>query len=299
MSEVSVMGANSLTPEEVAAALNITKNTVYEMVKRGELTAYRIGRKIRIDEKEIINYKEKMQKTALYQEKTDSSLFIISGQDIILDILARYMETENSNTKILRSYKGSYNGLFDLYNDKANVATAHLWDGDSDTYNSVYVKSMLPGVPAKIIHLAKRYQGFYVKKGNPKDIKSWDDFNRSDIKFVNREKGSGTRVLLDEHLRLKNIKSGNVNGYDAIAVSHVLVASTVARGFADFGLGNEKAVNQVNGLEFIPLQQEYYDLIIKEQDLNLPITQNMLRIINSNEYRNEVLGIGGYEIGDI
>ena len=290
------MAANSLTPEEVASILNITKTTVYEMVKRGELTAYRIGRKIRIDEKEIASYKEKAQQTSLRSERADQSSFIICGQDVLLDVLARHMETLNPGIRILRSYKGSYNGLFDLYNDKVNVATAHLWDGDSNTYNTIYVKSMLPGVPAVIIPLGKRYQGFYIRKGNPKNISGWDDFRRDDITFVNREKGSGTRVLLDEHLRLMNINYACIPGYENIASSHILVATSVAGGSADFGLGIGKAAKQVKGLEFIPLQRECYDLVIKNSDLDMPAVQNMLKIIESEEYKKEVMSLGDYFI---
>ena len=290
------MDINSYTPEEVAAALNITKNTVYEMVKRGELPAYRIGRKIRIDAKSIAEYKEKKQNDALYTEKYEQSFFVIGGQDVILDILARYLETENPGAKVLRSHKGSYNCLYDLYNDRVNAATAHLWDGDSNTYNSVYIKSMLPGVPATIIHLAKRFQGFYVKSGNPKTITGWEDLRRTDIKFVNRERGSGTRVLLDERMRLMEINPEQLDGYNTVANSHILVASTVARGIADFGMGNEKAIQQVNGLEFIPLQKENYDLILKSCDLDLPMVQSLVGIATSDQYKKEIRSLGGYEL---
>jgi len=290
------MSDNSLTPEEVAAILNITKNTVYEMVKRGELKAYRIGRKIRIDEKEITAYKAKMRQKPAYSAGADNTSFIICGQDIILDILARYMEVRNPGIKILRSYKGSYNGIFDLYNDNADAATAHLWDGDSNTYNSVYVKTMLPGVPARLIALVQRRQGFYVKSGNPKNIRGWEDFKRDDITFVNREKGSGTRVLLDEHLRLMGLKPSKIAGYDVVAESHILVAAMVSRGAADFGMGVEKAAKQSENLDFIPLQQERLDLIIKEADLATPAIQSMLNIIASDEYRSEIMSLGGYEL---
>ena len=290
------MPANSLTPEEVAQSLNITKNTVYEMIKRGELKAYRIGRKLRIDEKEISKYKEKKQQGSMYSERYDDNSFIICGQDMILDILARYMEAQNPGAKILRSYKGSYNGLYDLYNDKANVATAHMWDGDSNTYNSVYVKSMLPGVPAKIFHLVKRNVGFYVQTGNPKKIEGWDDFHRDDLTFINREKGSGIRVLVDEHLRLMGIKPEAVKGYNSVSDSHVLAAGAIARGYADFAIGNEKAAKLADGVDFVFLQQENYDLIVKIGDLNMPLVQSLLNIIESDEYKNEILGLGGYEL---
>lgn len=290
------MSGKSYTPEEVAKALNIKKNTVYELIKRGELSAYRIGRKIRVDETAIVDYKGKMQSTGLQSEKADKNTFVISGQDVILDILASRLEAANPGVKVLRSHKGSYNALYDLYNDVVNAATAHLWDGDTDSYNTTYVRSMLPGVPAAIFHLVKRFQGFYIKKGNPRNITGWNDLARNDLVFVNREKGSGTRVLLDERLRLMGVAPNTVNGYDTVAASHLQVVSSVARGFADYGLGIEKAVNQVGDLDFIPLQRENYDIIIKAGDMDQPIIQSMLKIIASDDYKNEVLILGGYEL---
>ena len=290
------MPANSLTPEEVAQHLNITKNTVYEMIKRGELKAYRIGRKLRIDEKEIYSYKEKKRQISMYSEKINDNAFVICGQDVILDILAKYMEAQNPGAKILRSYKGSYNGLYDLYNDKANVATAHIWDRDTDTYNSVFVKSMLPGVPAKIYPLVRRNVGFYVPTGNPKKIAGWEDFRRDDLTFINREKGSGIRVLVDERLRMMGIKPAAVKGYNSVSDSHLLAAGAIARGYADFAIGNEKAAKMADGVDFVFLHQENYDLIVKSSDLEMPLVQSLLNIIASDEYRDEVLGLGGYEL---
>jgi len=287
---------NSLTPEEVAKLLNITKNTVYEMIKRGELQAYRIGRRLRIDKKEISNYKEKMQQTTIPVEKADNNSFIICGKDTALDILARHMEIQNPSAKILRSYKNSYYGLIDLFSDKADAATAHMWDGDTNTYNSVYVKSLLPGVPADIFLLAKKNVGLYVKTGNPKRINGWEDFRRNDLTFVNREKGSGIRLLVDERLRLMEIKPETVKGYNSFSDSNVLAAGVVANGNADFAIGSEKSARMVKGLDFIFLQQERCDLIIRAADAETPLMQSMLSIIESDEYRNQVLFLCGYEL---
>ncbi len=286
-----------MTPEEVALSLNITKNTVYQMIKRGELTAYRVGRKLRIDEKDINKYKFKMQDQGVYYtENKDNDTFIICGQDMILDILCRHMEEENPNTKILRSYKGSYNGLYALYNDQVNVASCHLWDGDSNTYNKIYIKGLLPGMSFKIIPLVKRQVGFYTKKGNPKNIKGWEDLERDDIRFINREKGSGIRVLVDEHIRLRKINSNKISGYNDIATSHILVASSIAKGDYDYGIGNEKCAKQVNGIDFIPIQKENYDIVIREKDLNTPMIQSMLFIINSEKFKKEIINLGDYEL---
>ncbi len=296
---------STLTPLEVAEMLKITKNTVYELIKRGELNGYKVGKKIRIDMKDVEEYKSstknnKPENNPITRSQiSDSNTFIISGQDIMLDIMTRHLERYSKGFHALRSYEGSYNGLYELYQGRVQIATAHLWDGDTGEYNVPYVKRMLPGVPAIIVHLAKRMQGFYIAKGNPKNIKDWEDFKRSDITIVNREKGSGTRVLLDEHLRKLGINPLSISGYDKEYSSHLGIASAVSRGDADIGLGNEKSGLQVMDVDFIPLQQEKYELIIKKEDLHKPNYQAILHVINSKEFKMELQGIGGYDLMEI
>lgn len=314
---------SSLTPLEVSELLKITKNTVYELIKRGELPSYKIGKKIRIDMhdvEEYINNQKSNSKPSINRNIINNSLnnnisnittnnislnnptnseIIISGQDILLDVLARYIEEILPDYTILRSYKGSYNGLYDLYNNKVSIASCHLWDGDTDSYNFDYVKRLLPGTPCILVNLAYRLQGFYVAKGNPLNINSFEDLTNKNIKFINREKGSGVRVLLDEKLRLLNIDPNSINGYYNEENSHLAVASTVGRGDANVGLGNKKASMQVETIDFIPLQTERYDLIIKKSDLNNPIYQNILSILSSEKFKNELYGIGGYDLKDL
>jgi putative molybdopterin biosynthesis protein len=142
-------------------------------------------------------------------------------------------------------------------------------------------------------------QGFYVAKGNPKSIVGWDDLNRADITIINREKGSGTRVLLDEHLRKLGISAKSVNGYERESTSHLAIASTVARGGADIGMGNEKAGLQVKDIDFIPLQSERYELVIKKEDLDKPPFRAVIEILRSHEFKMELEGIGGYDLKEI
>ena len=201
-----------LTPAEVADQLKITKNTVYELIKRGELEAYRVGKKIRVECRAVEALKKKRipapssggasSSAAVPAQKDvsrglDGNELIICGQDLILDILARRLEELSHGFRIFRSHMGSYNALHSLYLGEVQVATAHLWDSNSDTYNIPFVRTMLPGMDSVVIHLAKRYQGFYVRKGNPKGISGWEDLLRDDIRLINRERGSGTRILLD------------------------------------------------------------------------------------------------------
>lgn len=310
---------SALTPLEVAEMLKITKNTVYELVKRGELNSYRVGNKVRIEMVDIEEYKnksKKLQKTKQSNGESINSLtplatplqleeihkgngFVICGQDIMLDILSRFLQYHAKGIQALRSYAGSYNGLYALYHGQVQIATAHLWDGETDKYNIPYVKRMLPGIPAIIVHLANRMQGAYVARGNPKGIKGWEDLKRPGITIINREKGSGTRVLLDEHLKKLGISANSLAGYEKECSSHLAVASTVARGEADLAFGNEKVSQQVNGIDFISLQTESYEMVIKKEDIEKPHFQTVLQILRSDEFKLELEGIGGYDLKDL
>lgn len=298
----------SYTPEEIASILKISRYTVYEIIKRGELQAYRIGRKMRIDEKDLQEYIEKRKGS---QSKTQNHIvkesitqkvlpeeksFIICGQDVVLDILARHLDNEFNNIPILRKYVGSMNGLLAMYHGNASIATGHLWAADIDDYNVPYVQRLLPGVNSVIINLVFRNAGFYVFKGNPKKIVDWKDLIRQDVRFVNREKGCGARVLLDEKLKLHKIDRKLINGYKQEELSHLSVASAVARGDADVGVGIEKVAMQVNDIEFIPMQKERYDLIIRQEDVEKPYFQQLLMVIRSKAFKQEVLGMGHYDV---
>ena len=311
------MNSTSLTPLEVAELLKITKNTVYELIKRGELPAYKVGRKLRIDKEDIDNYIKSQKSSTISspdtqqqeitlndipseknETKLDDKSIIICGQDMILDILSRNIESSLPSIKSYRSYMGSYNGLYNLYNNKSSIASSHLWDWETSEYNIDFVKKLLPGIPCTIINLTYRTQGFYVQKGNPKNINGWEDLKRDDLSYVNREIGCGVRVLLDGKLRELNISSNEINGYNYEENSHLAVASAVARGKGDFGIGIEKVAKQIDNIDFIPLQKERYDLVIKTNDLEKPIYKKILNIINSDTFKDELEGLGGYDLKD-
>lgn len=314
-----MQGQNSLTPEEVAEILNIKKNTVYALIKRGKLSAYRVGRKLRIEQNDVEDYKKRSKEISPAQPivtppapvlppfahreasepPPDLSGLVIYGQDILLDILSRHIEKQSEAFRVFRKHIGSFPGLLALYEGKATVASTHLWDSDTDSYNIPYIRRLLPGIPTAVIHLARRMQGFYVKQGNPLNIITWEDLIRPEVKFVNREPGSGTRILLDEQMRKKGINRLKINGYHNIENSHTAVAIAVARGAGNVGLGNQKAAMQVEGIEFIPLQMERYELAIKEEDLNRPEIQVLLSILTSNYFREEIEGLGGYQVDEI
>jgi DNA binding domain, excisionase family len=309
----------SLTAIEVAELLKITKNTVYELVKRGELPGYKVGKKLRIDKMDVENYINnqkiikdsydtiKILKDEALREENLGNIksiknpndIIISGQDLILDVLAENIREKVSDVRVLRSNVGSYASLYDLYYDKISVSSAHLWDGDTNEYNTAFVKKMIPGISCLIINLAYRNVGFYVAKGNPYKINTWKDLMKSNISMVNREKGSGIRILLDEKLRVNNLEREQIKGYNIEKQSHFAVARSIARGEGDVGIGNEKTAKQVEEIEFIPIQEERYDLVIRESDLKYPVYKLILDTIQSEEFKREVKSLGGYEVKDI
>ncbi|AFQ42479.1 helix-turn-helix transcriptional regulator [Desulfosporosinus meridiei] len=305
----------SYTPEEIAKILKISKFTVYELIKRGELTAYRIGRKVRVEGADLEAYKQKskglststppLDPSAINEElvhrhrlTSDESL-VICGQDIVLDILTRYLEKQFPQVHFLRRYIGSIDGLMALYRGLANVVTAHLWDSDTNEYNTPYVRRLMPGHQTCVINLVYRMEGFYVAKGNPKNITTWGDLVKPEVRYVNRERGSGARVLLDEQLRISGIKRQDILGYGEEELTHLAVASKVARGEADVGLGIEKVAMQFANLDFIPLHKERYDLVMRLEDVERPHFQALISILRSSAFRNEVQGIGGYDISQM
>lgn len=290
----------SYTTEEVSKLLRVSKLTVYDLINKGELPAYQVGRQKRIDAVDLEQYikrsKNLKSNTPPHKDSLqDSSLqtaIIISGQDVTLDILANCIQKEGF--KALRDYTGSLNSLIAMYNGRGNIVSSHLFDGDTNEYNLPYIKRILTGRSYIVIHLVSRWAGFYVKAGNPKNIKSWEDLSRSDIKIINREKGAGARVLLDEQIRIHRISPKEIQGYYTEEHNHLSVATAVAQGLADVGIGIEKEAKLVE-VDFIPLIKEHYDLVILKSDEQDSLIQTVRNILNSAGFKNKVSCIEGYD----
>lgn len=301
----------ALSAVDVAKLLHVSKNTVYEMIRRGEINSYKVGRKIRFTKEDVNNYiarsRHEKQTAPVTKINVQSSLlnvmenqgrgFIISGQDVILDILSNYLCHYGVQT--LRAYLGSFESILSLYQDSVDVATSHLWEGDTEQYNREYVRRMMPGTHAVLINLTYRKQGFYVKKGNPKHIVNWEDLSREDVTFLNRRKGSGSRILLDEKLMKLGISPDSIMGYEDEIGSHLTLANAIANGEADVGIGTERVCTQNDQLEFVPLQTERYDMIIKKEMMNSPEVSTMLQVLNSREFRKEISAISGNDYRDM
>jgi len=181
---------------------------------------------------------------------------------------------------------------------EAHLAGTHLLDEETGEYNISFIKKYLPDIPLQLINLAYREQGLLVPKGNPKGIDGFASLTRQDVRFINRQRGAGTRLLTDMHLNQLAIDTDRVLGYDKEEYTHMNVASAVASGNADTGLAIRAAAIAL-GLDFIPLAQERYDLLLPKAHLDDPKVQALLQTIRqNNEFKDTVAKLGGYDLRD-
>ncbi len=299
----------SLSTQEVADILHVSKSTIYDLIRRGEIHSYKIGRKVRFTQDDVDAYIARSRhehstrpvknidthSTLLTPQKDEAPMLIISGQDVVLDLLANYLQQEGVNTA--RTYLSSFEGLLSLYQDNIQVAACHLFDGFD--YNTSFVRSRMPGIPAVFINVSYRTQGFYVQKGNPKNIKGWSDLGRSDITVLNRRVGSSARILLDTQLKRLGIRASTVKGYDRVMKSHLTMAAAIAAGEADLAIGTERISRQIENLDFIPLLEERFDFVIKKENMETETVQKLLKVLHMPEFRKEIAHFSGNDYRDL
>ena len=317
---------DALTADEVAALLRVSRNTVYNLVKRDELASYHVGRKMRFTRADVENYivragaandgavgavpdggvepprvrlePDPAGRPALRNEDVDSPAFVIAGNDMIGDLFANYLGS--LGIRVERRYQDSFAALQALYRGEADAALTHLFDGADESYNVGYVRHLVPGTALKLARLAARQQGFIVRRGNPKGVFNWNDLARPDVRLVNRELGSGTRVLLDEELLRAGIDGPrDVAGYDDVAATALVAAAAVERGSADVGVGAERVARQVEGVDFVPLREERLDVALSLAPRARQASEAVLRLTRTRTFRAEVAAITGYDVREM
>jgi len=299
----------SLSTQEVADILHVSKSTIYDLIRKGEIHSYKIGRKVRFTQDDVDAYIARSRhehstrpvrrvdthSTLLMPEQTAEPDMILSGQDVVLDILASFLQQQDLHAA--RTYLSSFEGLLSLYQGHVHATACHLYDGVG--YNTEYVRRLMPGVPATLVNLSYRTQGFYVPKGNPRGIRGWEDLERQDVRVLNRRVGSSARILLDVQLQRLGIRPETVNGYDRIMKSHLTMAAAIAEGEADLAIGTERISRQIEGIDFIPLLEERYDLVFRRAALHTPAMQILLDTLNSAPFRREIAPFSGNDYRDL
>jgi len=219
---------------------------------------------------------------------------IVGSHDLALNILLDLLRQRVDGLKTEVTHAGSLGGLIALQEERADLAGTHLLDEETGEYNYPYVKRVLPGRELAIVNLSFRVQGLMFAKGNPRKVRGLVDLKRPDIVFINRQKGSGTRVLLDLQLKRQGISPDDIKGYDNEMNTHLEVASNIAKGSADVGLGIEAAALSC-GIAFMPMFRERYDLVIPMANYRSRLFAPMLEIIASDEFKKIVDKVGGYD----
>lgn len=221
----------------------------------------------------------------------------IGSHDIALDVLANYLRQIYPQATLSSAHVGSLGGLTALRRKEAHLAGVHLLDEESGEYNVPYIKRLLPGQPVVLVNLVYRQQGLLVAKGNPKNIKGIHDLARDDVSYINRQRGAGTRILLDFKLKEQNIDPAGINGYEREEYTHMAVAAAVASGSADAGMGILAAARALD-LDFVPVVEERYDLCIPAEYYATPYIQRLLEVLEHPGFRREVESLGGYDLRD-
>jgi molybdate-binding protein/DNA-binding PadR family transcriptional regulator len=222
-------------------------------------------------------------------------LVALGSDDLVLDLLARHLAQDHPQIHFAAQPVGSLSGLIALHERRAQLAGIHLLDTDTGEYNIPYVKHLLPGERVVLINLARREQGLMVAAGNPKGIRGLGDLTRRDVGIVNRQAGAGTRLLLHHQLRQARIDTRRIAGYAREVPTHGAVAAAVAAGTADAGPG-VRAVALAHGLDFLPLGEERYDLVVPQAIFESPRLRPLLALLHDTSFRRAAARFPGYDV---
>jgi len=223
----------------------------------------------------------------------DNTIVAVGSHDNTLDVLADELKAGTTNLSLSSSHVGSMGGLMAVKRGACHIAGSHLLDTENGTYNVSYLDKYMPGRNVRLVNLVMRDQGLIVPRGNAKGISGIEDLARDDLAFINRQGGSGTRILLDYKLGQLGLDPARINGYDTEEYTHMSVAVAVLSGTVDVGLGIFAAARALD-LDFIPVVTEQYDLVIPQEYFESEKIQALMDIINTDTFKTRVESLGGY-----
>ena len=228
-------------------------------------------------------------------DKLQNTLVVIGSHDPLLDELGNMLHVADESLYMSSSHVGSMGGIMAIRRGEAHMAGCHLLDTVTGEYNLSFMKKYFPKGDVKLIRCVGREQGLMVAKGNPLDIQKFADIAKEGVRYVNRQKGSGTRILADYLCKTEQIDTASVYGYEREEMTHTSVAAQIANGSADAGMGIYSAA-KLYDLDFIPICVEEYDLIISDYAWNTPMVQQLMQVLKSDIFRQKLMELGGYTV---
>ena len=228
-------------------------------------------------------------------DKLKNTVVVIGSHDPLLDELGDMLHVADSQVYMSSSHVGSMGGIMAIRRGEAHAAGCHLLNTEDGTYNVSFIKKYFPRGGVKLVRCVGRQQGLMVAKGNPLNVQKFSDIAREGIRYVNRQKGSGTRILTDYLCKQETLDTASIYGYDREELTHTSVAAQIVSGSADAGMGIYSAA-KLYDLDFIPICIEEYDLIIPDHAWNTPMIQEMIRTMKSDAFKEKILALGGYTV---
>ena len=293
------MSEEMMNTKEVAKYLRIHEKQVYALIKTKRIPSTRVTGKWVFPRKLIEEWIESNAKTGLDQARQKSrriegGLLASGSNDPILDMLQTSVKRLYPEFYIFSANTGSTDGLKALNMGYTDIAWSHLFDPKTGEYNIPFLPQYLPNMKPVVVNLFRRDLGFVVAPKNPFQIRGFEDLTQKGIRFVNRQKGSGTRVLLDQHLKRLQISPTKINGYGKEVYTHFEVGLSILSKEADVGVATI-AVSKLLGLPFVPITQESFDMILDQSTFFEKGIQAFMEVLNSQEFRSRVERLGSYD----
>ncbi|MGE5800171.1 MAG: substrate-binding domain-containing protein [Syntrophaceae bacterium] len=296
------MSEEMMNTKGVATYLGINNKQVYALIKAGRIPGTRVTGKWVFPKKLIDEWIEENARGGLHQARERSrsmegALLASGSNDPVLDFLLTGMRHSHPDFYYFCANTGSTEGLKALGGGYTDIAWTHLFDPESGRYNVPFLPRYLPDMKAVLVHLFRREIGIVAAPGNPLGIAGIEDIAGEKVRFVNRQEGSGTRVLLDYHLKNAGIPIEAINGYDREVYTHVEVGLTLLSGEADAGIATV-AVSRLMGLHFVALTQENFDMVLGQSTYFTKGVQALMEVLKSRGFRERFEHLGGYGFED-
>lgn len=293
------MTEEMMSTKEVAQYLGVHEKQVYALIKSKRIPSTRITGKWVFPRKLIDEWIESNAKTGLGEARQKSkriggALLASGSNDPILDILHTYMRKSYPEFYVFYANTGSSEGLKALNTGYTDIAMSHLFDPKSGEYNVPFLPSYLPNIKPVLVNLFYRDLGFVVAPKNPLGIRGFKDLTRKGVRFVNRQEGSGTRVLLDYNLKRLKISHSEIEGYEREIYTHLEMGLAILSKEADVGIATI-AISKLLNLHFIPITRESFDMILDQSTFFDKGVQAFIEILNSKEFRSQVDRLGSYD----
>jgi excisionase family DNA binding protein len=293
------MSEEMMNTKEVAHYLGIHEKQVYALIKSKRIPSTRVTGKWVFPKKLIDDWIELNAQKSLGQareksKRVEGALLASGSNDPILDILHTYMRNSYPEFYIFTANTGSTDGLKALNKGYTDIAWSHLFDPKTNEYNIPFLPNYVPNIKPVVVNLFCRDMGFLVAAKNPLGIHGFEDLARKEVKFINRQKGAGTRVLLDYYLKKLRISHSEIKGYEKEVYTHLEVGISVLSKESDVGIGTI-AVSKFFGLSFIPITTESFDMILDQSTFFEKGVQAFMEVLNSDGFRKRITKLGNYD----